>query len=231
MSVSLENFKNNDLNSWLLKLLDREPKISSINIYIFEKPAKLQMRVSATAENKRIISDTLDRKKKTNIPFWELFLSQLMREHNLNDEMLDAVMFHNGYGKLHSELSLAQIKNGYFKKLLNEKKENRILSIGSRVTLLDGSQAHIPMIDFCCSVGKKEVTIVNAICQRIFDCRFTIFISGNSFHAYGDLLQSAEDRIKFLANSLLFSPITDKNYIAHQLLQEFSTLRISGISK
>ena len=52
--------------------------------------------------------------------------------------------------------------------------------------------------------------------------------SGKSYHFYGANLLTDEDLRIFLGRALLFAPITDKTWIAHQLIEGSCALRISS---
>lgn len=53
-----------------------------------------------------------------------------------------------------------------------------------------------------------------------------IINSGNSYHFIGcDLVNEAE-LVDFLAKGLLYGPITDTRWIAHQIIERSCTLRV-----
>lgn len=53
--------------------------------------------------------------------------------------------------------------------------------------------------------------------------------SGRSYHFYGFKILAHEDWVRFMANCLLFAPLSDVRYIGHRLLEGACDLRITEI--
>lgn len=50
-----------------------------------------------------------------------------------------------------------------------------------------------------------------------------------SYHFYGAELQTVSEQTAFLARALFYSPIVDRAWIAHQLIDKRSNLRIAPL--
>lgn len=92
------------------------------------------------------------------------------------------------------------------------------------VTLADGRRMHIPMLDFHIEVSPANTRIVTDICSLLCQEGF-ILNSGKSYHFIGTGLLTDEGLNKFLGKALLFTPIVDEIWIAHQLQEQSCTLR------
>jgi hypothetical protein len=51
--------------------------------------------------------------------------------------------------------------------------------------------------------------------------------SGKSYHFYGSDLMEGDHLMRMLAKALLFAPIVDRAWVAHQLVEKACGLRIS----
>lgn len=86
----------------------------------------------------------------------------------------------------------------------------------------------LPLLDFHCPETSENDTLVQQVCKELFQNAALVFSSGESYHALG--LHSMDDPTfqKFLARSLLFAPIVDARYVAHQLIEGACALRLSA---
>jgi hypothetical protein len=110
------------------------------------------------------------------------------------------------------------------KRLLS--KSDRLVALSSKVKLVDKSVGNLIFLDFACKndkTGRKNaITVI-----RQLGLRGVLVDSGRSFHFYSSAHFSFEDWARKMGEALLFSPITDGAWIAHQLIEGRSALRIS----
>ena len=83
------------------------------------------------------------------------------------------------------------------------------------------------MIDFHVEKTSKSFEMVKKITKILFGNKFIVLATNRSFHSIGLVLKRGAEFKKILANSLLFAPIVDNAYIAHQLIEGEATIRIS----
>jgi hypothetical protein len=103
-----------------------------------------------------------------------------------------------------------------------------IVSLCSRVWLVNGSEAHIAMLDFSVGSGRSigEQAAVDAL--GALDVTGALFASGRSFHFYGDKLLNDAELVSFLARAQLLAPVTDERWATHQLIDGECRLRIGS---
>lgn len=100
------------------------------------------------------------------------------------------------------------------------------IGINSLVRTISGELCHIPMMDFHLPVNERNTQIVNKICVLTGCTKVAIINSGNSYHFIGCDLMSEDELVDFLAKGLLYGPITETIWIAHQIIERSCTLRI-----
>jgi hypothetical protein len=91
----------------------------------------------------------------------------------------------------------------------------------------DGSFMHLPMMDFRLEPTSEGLRRVVSALNQMQSIGGAILESGRSYHYIGFSLVSENEWLKFLAKSLLLSPLTDVRYIAHRMLEGVGYLRIS----
>jgi hypothetical protein len=98
----------------------------------------------------------------------------------------------------------------------------------SRVRLIDGSEAHLPLLDFHCEVANENaIAIVDAM-KFLGQTQGAVVESGNSYHYYGFEPLTLEEWRHFMTYCILLSPLIDTRYIAHCLLEDMACLRIDA---
>ena len=90
----------------------------------------------------------------------------------------------------------------------------------------DDKVMHLPMLDFHCRASSDNDALVVAVLKEL-GLQGYVAKSGRSYHYYGRRLMSEQDLITMLGRALLYSPIIDRAWIAHQLLERSCGLRIS----
>lgn len=106
--------------------------------------------------------------------------------------------------------------------------DHQLLGVTSRVSLLGGAEAHIPMMDFSCDISDENSEILVRLLKDIHKKKGFLLESGRSYHYYGiGLLTEVEWRI-FLGKCLLMSGYSDGRYIGHQLVDGYCALRLTS---
>ncbi|HKB68095.1 MAG TPA: hypothetical protein VKC61_19705 [Pyrinomonadaceae bacterium] len=101
-----------------------------------------------------------------------------------------------------------------------------VFAVASKCTLRDGSEAHIPMMDFGLKSPEGRETVV-ATMRGISPGGGTVLQTENSYHFYGTELLDSKGWLEFLGKSLLFQGVIDDRYIGHRLREGFSVLRLT----
>ena len=218
---------SNIYNEIIAEIISRNPSIVNIELTEFSIHPPLQKRLEH-GQSKYRIEKALKFREALKIPFWDAVLSTFLQtnngKRNIDFELLNHASHHNCIGDIlfFNSSNLDKI-NDFL--IHNEEKNIALLS---SVRLKNGEIKFIPMIDFHIFSNKKNEKVVEEI-LNILDIRRNGYLidSGKSYHFISSVLFSKSEQLNFLARLILFTPIIDKNWIAHQLIEEKSALRIT----
>jgi len=112
--------------------------------------------------------------------------------------------------------------------MMTEQPVGHHLSFSSRIELAERGTKQLPLLDFHCPESAENDRLVTEVCKQLYRHTTLVFTSGESYHALG--LDPLDERgfQDFLTRSLLFAPIVDARYVAHQLLEGACALRLSN---
>lgn len=198
--------------------------VEAVTVCRYKTPPFLQQRINMSYFEEKIIETALGIRSEAKIPFWEAIFSACLSTGKCSDSLLDAALFHSGFGEL-TKISAKAVESNELVNILSGGSSN--IGLASRIELKNGEHYHISMMDFHCPVMEDNTEIVAAICHRLMPDGFLLLDSGDSYHACGAALLNDNERLECLAKSLFYSPIVDTHYVAHQLLQPMSSIRIS----
>ena len=202
----------------------RLPQVRQLTVCRYETPPPLQKRIAIGDRENEIINVALDIRQKAKIPFWEAIFSACLVKGIFDESLLDATFYHLGPGNI-EHMTFSELAAGALRDIASSDARN--VAIGSHVELTTGELRHLVFLDFHCDVTEANEAMADSICRRVLPGGFALLASGDSYHATSTYLVSATERIRILGKSLLAAPIIDSTYIAHQLQQEFSSIRIS----
>lgn len=181
----------------------------------------LQERVNLEGELKVVFEKALELREQTDLPFWDSFNVSIFDTRFNNFDFFNEIKFHNSPEHTYS---ISKIAVSEF--LLKHQKSDKYLTFSSEVILLDGSVKHFPLFDFHIPVSDKNEAICEAVLGAL-GLKGFLLNSGKSYHFYGINLIDEPSLINLLSRSLLFAPIIDRSWIAHQLIERKCSLRIS----
>jgi hypothetical protein len=216
-----------DSSAVISGLVGSHPEIS--RIYVFEPSMTplLQERFSPSTQEQEAISLGLELKRKYNLPFWEGVLLSLFHAERPSTRLLRAAAHHNETAGNFIPIERNAVSASHLRELASGYIDHRMLAVSSRVKLRDGSNRHFPMLDFHCPVSPESLRLAQVVSEELFTGRGFILRSGDSYHFYGNGLLTESELIAFLGRALLFTPIIDRAWVAHQLLESACALRIS----
>ena len=197
------------------QLLSQED-IASIRFAKFDKSHYIQDNPSISKVSLKVIDNALEIKKLFDLPFWSAVNIANCQLSDWSQELI-ALSDH------HNESYYFEVSD------INTVKDISLdpnLGINSRVILASGEVRHIPMLDFHIKHFEHSLDLVRLICRQLNQRSGYILDSGASYHYVGNELLNEDAFISFLAHSLLFSPIVDNRWVAHQLLERSATLRV-----
>jgi hypothetical protein len=188
----------------------------------------LQQRIELSTFEQLIVKSALEIRAIEKIPFWEAVFAACLKSRKITDALLDAAMLHQGQGDI-SQVSMDEVRDGALETLAGQSVAN--VAISSEVCFQNGNVRHLGFLDLHCEISPDNTRIVSEVCRRIMPGGFVLLDSGDSYHVCGIKLLTDRERVEFLGRSLFFAPIVDAMYVAHQLVQSASSIRISSGGK
>jgi hypothetical protein len=199
-------------------------KLKRCTVFTYAFPPPLQQRIEITDVENAIIEQALSLREATKIPFWEAVFATCIKTGQCTDALLEATFFHAGQGQA-VNYDRRDLESDVLYKITKRSTSN--VSLCSKVFDVREQSRYLNFLDFHCEVTNDNTRIVRGVCQKLMPQGFLILDSGDSYHASSLSLMSAEQRVHVLGKAILASPIIDSFYIAHQLQQDSSSLRIS----
>jgi len=165
--------------------------------------------------------------QETAVPFWDsVFLIAESDPSGLPSELARAAALHQT--PVSDEIiEIGPTFMSAVERRLSTAEEDEIVCLSSKVLTHSGAEMHIPMLDFAARNGaagslQASRQVLNSL--QVFGA---LLDSGRSYHFYGRRLMNSDQLRNFLGRSLLFAPLTDARWIAHQLISGSCALRIS----
>ncbi len=199
------------------------PNVESAYVFAYQRPLAFQQRIKMTDFEKEIVESALSIRANAGVPFWEAIFIACIKKGRISEAILDAASFHHGAGE-RSDIKRYALEQGEL--MTRAVCEGVNIGLSSAVKV-DEEELHLPMMDFRCEVSERNTDIAFTVCKRIMPAGFVLLDSGDSYHACGTSLLSAKERIWFLAQALAYAPLVDSRYLAHQLRQSESSIRVS----
>jgi len=203
------------------------PEIKFVSIFKYLPPKTVQLRSDLSDSDRQVISRGLKIRAQLGLPFWDSIMLVIMKDHIGSSSLLNACRYHQSSKKQDMLLSRQVVLRGFLQRTVDLCQPNESVSLISEIRLRNGRIGHIPFLDFHCPVSKRAEPLVLAVAKKIFCGSVLVLNSGHSYHAVGTTILKSTALTEFLARALLFGPIVDRAYIAHQLIEQRCALRIS----
>ncbi len=204
------------------------PEITSINIAVLPFAPLHNSRADMAGADMKVVRQAQDLREQVGIPFWDGAMIAASTVDPVPFGILTAAKFHQTLAGKPQNLNVNELNLEYITKISNEAQNgNNLLALTSVVNLHGQIIRHIPLLDFHCGFSPEATRVVAAVLREL-NQRGALFSSGKSYHFYGVSLLCEEELRVFLGRALFFSPITDKTWIAHQMIENCCALRISG---
>lgn len=202
----------------ILKTLAVSLRIGEFRLVRFATWKLLQDFIDPSLSNNLLLEKSMKLSEEYGLPFWDATLLLGSGQYLWNQEIIDHADHHN---KITDDFWIDP--DQLFS--LNEGNTDN-LGINSLVRDSEGRLMHIPLMDFHLPVSEQGHEIVKRIVENMGMKSGYILNSGNSYHFIGDCLISENELMNFLSRGLLYGPLTDTRWIAHQILERSCTLRI-----
>jgi hypothetical protein len=217
------------------------------SIYVFEAPVhpKPAMRtieskhyydvnpkrpLAMTADEQKVVAEALQIRATSRVPFWDAVLIDCHNQEKVPRGLLDAALYHagaaaSGKGQF---MTREQLLAGEVKQMCQKKGDAKWIAMTSEVILTDGSPAHIPLLNFRCSISPLNRNLVSEVAKRVFPGGAVILEAGKSYQAYGRSTIPPKSFAPLLGKALLFGNVVNHRYVAHQLIDGRCTVGLSA---
>lgn len=202
----------------VLSYLSQELPIVEYRLIKFRNWTLLQDYISDSVFKTELLTYIQNRVSSDGIPFWDAALTYISNHSDQWEEIVSNADHHN---KITTDF---WIQANTIKDWTEEKRKN--IGINSLIRTNDRGMLHLPMLDFHISISTRNTNIVRQICGQLGFNKGFILNSGNSYHFIGKQLIKEEKLLDMLSRALLYGPIVDTRWIAHQLIERSCTLRI-----
>lgn len=199
---------------------DNHKDISFFYFYPLSKQVLLQERIKMSNKEKEQCEKALCIREKFKFPFWDSIMVTMFDNENFSSEIFKAALFHKNNGELYKLPNDINIESN-LKRLQEDN-----FGWNSVVELCDGSKKQIVLLDFHIPCSCINTKIVRQTLLHLELGSGYLMNSGESYHYIHNHYLSEDDSMKILIKSLFFSPIIDRLWVAHQLLNGSAILRI-----
>jgi hypothetical protein len=207
-------------------LVQRFPNIEAITLFRPPSSLPIQQDPSIDGSEQVLIKQALAIRSELSLPFWDSLLLYISTHPAKAHHLLKRATLHNPQNLDALQIHRDDCTESRLRKIIEVLPCGRMLAISSRMLTRQGNTLHLPMLDFHCLASPENDILVKSVMTEI-GLEGYIARSGRSYHFYGNKLVDEQSLVAILAKALLFSPIVDRAWIAHQLLERACGLRIS----
>lgn len=207
-------------------LIQSLPEIESIKLFRPPLSRLIQKEPSINELEEALIEKGLALRENLSLPFWDSLLLYISTHPVRAPNILKRATLHNSQDYECFSIHRDDCTEARLRKNIEAVPVGRILAMSSKVSTKQGETLHLPMLDFHCQASAENDVLVKSVMMEIGLVGY-IAKSGRSYHFYGRKLVDEQSLITILGKSLLFCPIIDRAWIAHQLLERACGLRIS----
>ena len=163
------------------------------------------------------------------LPFWDcLLLESSIESSGLPQPIAAAAAYHQTISESRQTLlPAAPNLEASMRQHLKSSAGTSLIVVSSLCSGMNEQPLHVPMLDFSVPSGVSQERTALTILNQL-SCPGALLSSGRSYHFYGSRLMDNSTMRRFLGEALLFAPITDARWIAHQLIEGACALRLGG---
>ena len=205
----------------VIELIGRKNKeIDSFYFFPLQRQWLLQDRIVLEEKDIVHIEKALMIREDLKLPFWDCVMLSTFDNPVFSEKILDAALCHRDC------TNLIEIKNDdTLRQHLLQLREQEY-AWNSLVKLRNGESKHILMMDFHIPVSDNNLIVVKTVLKKLGLTECLVLNSGESYHAVSTIYVNEENMMHILQKTLFFSPIIDRLWVAHQMLNKSCSLRI-----
>lgn len=194
-------------------------QVTTLTFCSYPKQVLIQEELKLSESANAFINNALKFRKETDLPFWDSLMLSFFNKKHVPDALLHCALRHNN--------NVSRIKTNDIKAIRDYLSCNpdANLSLNSEVTIENGGTKHFFMIDFHVRQSENNLVTISKL-LKILQLKGYILDSGESYHFISKNLYDLEIIIDLLAKALLFSPLIDRAWVAHQILERSCSLRV-----
>jgi len=205
----------------LQEIVGLHPEIACLSTRQVQPGGLFQARASSELAEP-LIERALEIRNVTGLPFMDAINMSIAQDQRADADIVRQIAFHNFVDRpfWHS------VDSDLARSISEQMSGPAMCVISSVLRLRDGSIRHLSMIDFHIVHSSAVLAIVELICRELGGSGW-ILDSGRSYHYYGTRILTSDELSRFLGKALLFAPLTDRAWIAHQLIDGACSLRLA----
>jgi hypothetical protein len=208
-------------------LVARNSSISAVVLLRYQQPPLLQTRMALQSDETAVVERALESRRALHLPFWDAVMTDLSTCNVDPSPFFEGALYHQEQHGNELVLTRQEVLGGRIRSLVTDNADPTVLAISSEVRLEGGTIGHLPLVDFHCAIGARGMSLACSISARLLGSDFVVLQGHSSFHLWGLTPLAPDALVPFLARALLFAPLVDRAYVAHQLIERRCALRIS----
>lgn len=217
---------NHKLHEILMDTIDiaanivaKNNEIESLTFCKYKQRNLVQEEMNFSDTERNFLEDALCIRKKYRVPFWDSLMISFFDKKNVPYTLLERALVHN------KNVEKIKTKDTESIRMYLKNNPNDDLSLNSEVIMRNGDIKHFFLLDFHIYPSDNNLKIISNV-LRLLGVHGYVLCSGESYHFVSNSLYDIECLINMLAKSLLFSPIVDRSWIAHQIIERSCSLRV-----
>lgn len=203
------------------EIIDKNYNINTVIFNRFQKQKLLQNQIKFSDVEKEQFDKAMNIRNIYKLPFWDSMMLTYFNNKVTSDEILNCAIKHN------SPIESIETTNVTLIVKILEENPNENIAFNSKVILKNNEIRHLPLLDFHIPVSDFNLIQIKKVLTFLGMKVGYILYSGESYHFIGNELLDEKSLVDFLSRSLFFSPIIDRAWIAHQLIERSCSLRVS----
>jgi len=219
---------NADAVSLWEALVGRASSVAAIYTFDYAPLSPIQQRIRLAPSEALAVDEARSASARGDVSFWDALMWNGLRRDAFSDAFLDAATTNHPRTIEAVPITREDVIDGRLRGRVQGVALDRVVAIVSRVQTVSGEIAHFPLLDLRCPVGPEGDAVAVRVASRLLKQGGVVLRSGRSYHVVGQTPVSATELHRFLAQSLFYTPVVDRRYVAHHLLRGECTLRISA---
>ena len=217
-----------DTSRLLTHLVGSHAEIEQVHLARFESVVPLRERARFSPSDLVILGRARRSSRRSSTPFPESLLGSVIQEEKVPDSLLNAVLFHRSVGPAKFGVKAEELTTTMLHEMAKGLGPGAMLTMCSEVRLKGDEVKHVPMLDFSCPRSARNLSVVSKISDLLNIGPSFVVETENSYHCYGSQLLTWAEYCKVLSRATLLSPVVDRIWVAHQIVDSCAALRITS---